>query len=79
MFRDILTGAQQALLELLSGIDEVRTFYLAGGTALALHPRPPALARPRLLPRAGIHPSGSAQDRGVVPASCLSSRKRAGP
>ena len=37
MFREILTGAQQALLELLSRIDEVRTFYLAGGTALALH------------------------------------------
>ena len=37
MFRAILTEAQQAVLELLSRIDEVRTFYLAGGTALALH------------------------------------------
>ena len=37
MFRDILTESQQALLELLSRIVEVRTFYLAGGTALALH------------------------------------------
>lgn len=37
MFREILTGAQQSLLELLSRIGEVRTFYLAGGTALALH------------------------------------------
>lgn len=37
MFRQILTGAQQTVLELLSGIAEVRTFYLAGGTALALH------------------------------------------
>jgi hypothetical protein len=37
VFREILTGAQQDLLELLSRIPEVRTFYLAGGTALALH------------------------------------------
>jgi hypothetical protein len=37
MFREILTGAQQSLLELLSRISEVQTFYLAGGTALALH------------------------------------------
>ena len=37
MFREILTGAQQSLLELLTRIGEVRTFYLAGGTALALH------------------------------------------
>lgn len=37
MFREILTGPQQALLELLSRIAEVRSFYLAGGTALALH------------------------------------------
>lgn len=37
MFREILTGAQQTVLELLSRIPEVRTFYLAGGTALALH------------------------------------------
>lgn len=37
MFREILTESQQTLLELLSRIAEVRTFYLAGGTALALH------------------------------------------
>jgi hypothetical protein len=37
VFRAILTGAQQSLLELLTRIGEVRTFYLAGGTALALH------------------------------------------
>ena len=37
MFRDTLTESQQTLLELLSRIVEVRTFYLAGGTALALH------------------------------------------
>jgi hypothetical protein len=37
VFREILTGAQQSLLELLTRIGEVRTFYLAGGTALALH------------------------------------------
>ena len=37
MFRDILTGAQQSVLELLSQIPEIRSFYLAGGTALALH------------------------------------------
>ena len=37
MFRDILTGSQQTLLGLLSRTDEVRAFYLAGGTALALH------------------------------------------
>ena len=37
MFREVLTEPQQALLELLSRIAEVRTFYLAGGTALALH------------------------------------------
>lgn len=37
MLREILTGAQQAVLELLSRIAEVRTFYLAGGTGLALH------------------------------------------
>ncbi len=36
MFREVLTESQQALLELLSRIPEVRTFYLAGGTALAL-------------------------------------------
>ena len=36
MFRQILTGAQQTVLELLSRIPEVRTFYLAGGTGLAL-------------------------------------------
>lgn len=36
MFREILTESQQALLELLSQVAEVRTFYLAGGTALAL-------------------------------------------
>lgn len=37
MFPQILTGAQQTVLELLSRIPEVRTFYLAGGTGLALH------------------------------------------
>ncbi len=37
MFREILTGAQQTVLELLSRIPEIRTFYLAGGTGLALH------------------------------------------
>ena len=37
MFRQILTEAQQTVLELLSRISEVRTFYLAGGTGLALH------------------------------------------
>lgn len=37
MFRDILTESQQTVLELLSRIAEIRTFYLAGGTALALH------------------------------------------
>lgn len=37
MFRDILTGAQQDVLGLLSHVPEARTFYLAGGTALALH------------------------------------------
>jgi len=36
MFRAILPPAQQAVLERLSGLDEVRSFYLAGGTALAL-------------------------------------------
>ncbi len=37
MFREILTDSQQTILELLSRIAEVRTFYLAGGTALALY------------------------------------------
>ena len=37
MFRQILTESQQTVLELLSRIAEIRTFYLAGGTALALH------------------------------------------
>ena len=37
MFRGVLTEAQQTLLELLSRVGEVRTFYLAGDTALALH------------------------------------------
>ena len=37
MLHDILTQAQQTLLELLSRIPDVRTYYLAGGTALALH------------------------------------------
>ena len=37
MFREILTDSQQTLLGLLSRIAEIRTFYLAGGTALALH------------------------------------------
>lgn len=36
MFREVLTEPQQALLGLLSRVAEVRTFYLAGGTALAL-------------------------------------------
>lgn len=37
MFREILTGAQQTVLGLLSRIPEVQTFYLARGTGLALH------------------------------------------
>jgi hypothetical protein len=37
VFPEILTGPQQSLLELLSRIPEARTFYMAGGTALALH------------------------------------------
>lgn len=37
MFTAILSGAQQTLLERLSTIATVETFYLAGGTALALH------------------------------------------
>jgi hypothetical protein len=37
VFPEILTDSQQSLLELLSRVGEVRTFYLAGGTALALH------------------------------------------
>lgn len=37
MLRGILTDAQQTVLELLSRIAEIRTFYLAGGTALALY------------------------------------------
>jgi len=37
MFTAVLSGAQQALLERLSAVATVRTFYLAGGTALALH------------------------------------------
>ena len=37
MFRQVLTGAQQTVLELLSRIPEIRTFYLARGTGLALH------------------------------------------
>jgi hypothetical protein len=37
VFRGILTESQQTLLELLSRVAEVRTFYLAGGTALALY------------------------------------------
>ena len=37
MFRGILTEAQQTVLELLSRVGEARSFYLAGGTALALH------------------------------------------
>jgi hypothetical protein len=37
VFRGVLTEAQQTVLELLSRVGEVRTFYLAGGTALALH------------------------------------------
>ncbi|MGH7319667.1 MAG: nucleotidyl transferase AbiEii/AbiGii toxin family protein [Candidatus Rokuibacteriota bacterium] len=37
MFRDRLTEAQQTVLELLIRIREVRRFYLAGGTTLALY------------------------------------------
>jgi hypothetical protein len=37
VFRQVLTGAQQTVLELLSRIPEIRSFYLAGGTGLALH------------------------------------------
>lgn len=37
MFREFLTEAQQTLLGLLNRIGEVRSCYLAGGTALALH------------------------------------------
>ncbi len=37
MFPAILTEAQQSALGLLSRLCEVRRFYLAGGTALALH------------------------------------------
>jgi len=37
VFPEILTKPQQTVLELLSRIAEIRTFYLAGGTALALH------------------------------------------
>jgi hypothetical protein len=37
MFSTILTEAQQSALGLLSRLPEVRRFYLAGGTALALH------------------------------------------
>jgi hypothetical protein len=37
VFRDILTEAQQTVLELLNHVGELSTFYLAGGTALALH------------------------------------------
>jgi len=37
MFTTILSAGQQALLERLSADPAVRTFYLAGGTALALH------------------------------------------
>ncbi len=37
MFREILTDAQQTLLELLSRIPEIPTSYLAEGTGLALH------------------------------------------
>jgi nucleotidyltransferase AbiEii toxin of type IV toxin-antitoxin system len=37
VFQGILVEAQQTVLELLSRLGEVRTFYLAGGTALALH------------------------------------------
>jgi hypothetical protein len=37
VFRDILTEEQQAVLGLLGRTAEVRSFYLAGGTALALY------------------------------------------
>lgn len=37
MFPAILTEAQQSALGLLSRLTEVRRFYLAGGTGLALH------------------------------------------
>lgn len=36
MFTAILSAGQQALLERLRTVEAVRTFYLAGGTALAL-------------------------------------------
>ena len=37
MFPEILSESQQAVLGLLSRTSEVRSFYLAGGTALALY------------------------------------------
>lgn len=37
MFTAVLSRAQQTLLERLSAVPAVRTFYLAGGTGLALH------------------------------------------
>lgn len=36
MFADILSPAQQSVLERLGALQDVRAFYLAGGTALAL-------------------------------------------
>lgn len=36
MFATVLSAAQQTLLERLSAVETVRTFYLAGGTGLAL-------------------------------------------
>lgn len=37
MHRDILTPAQQSALEILGGLEILSSFYLAGGTGLALH------------------------------------------
>ncbi|MCX7915858.1 MAG: nucleotidyl transferase AbiEii/AbiGii toxin family protein [Verrucomicrobiae bacterium] len=37
MYNDILTSAQKSALAILSGSSVARSFYLAGGTALALH------------------------------------------
>lgn len=37
MVPEILTEPQPAVLELLTSVDEARSFYMAGGTALALH------------------------------------------
>ena len=60
MFREILTRPQQSLLELLSRIAEVRTFYLGGGTALGAPPGPSALPGLRFPPRQGVPATGPA-------------------